>query len=186
MPRLALTEALALPSLTAPTAACPTAQGTVFLYAACARASPWLWLTPYAGHRAAEAVDAFIASGWNTAEVRSSRFEHVEVLGEHLLPPGTLQRCDPTYSSTYVGLLVSGSASAAGWGTAHRCARLSGEAAGCVRCLCLYQFDPRCLPACSLTHCSHTSPTHSPTLLTNPPVALCIPSALPAARGEHL
>ncbi len=45
-------------------------QGTVHLYAACARASPWLWLTPYAGHRAAEAVDAFIAAGWDSAEVR--------------------------------------------------------------------------------------------------------------------
>jgi hypothetical protein len=43
-------------------------QGTVHLYAACARASPWLWLTPYAGHRAAEAVDAFIAAGWDSAE----------------------------------------------------------------------------------------------------------------------
>ena len=35
-------------------------QDVVDLYAACARASPWLWLTPYAGHRFACAVDDMV------------------------------------------------------------------------------------------------------------------------------
>lgn len=38
-------------------------------YAACARASPWLWLTPYAGLSATAAVDGFIAGGWATGEL---------------------------------------------------------------------------------------------------------------------
>ncbi len=33
------------------------------LHCACARASPWLWLTPYFGHHCATVVDDFVTSG---------------------------------------------------------------------------------------------------------------------------
>ena len=38
-------------------------QDIVELHCACARASPWLWLTPYFGHRCAVVVDDFITAG---------------------------------------------------------------------------------------------------------------------------
>lgn len=44
-------------------------QDVVELEAACARASSWLWLTPYAGQRYASAVGVFVSSGWASAEV---------------------------------------------------------------------------------------------------------------------
>ncbi|KAL4436101.1 hypothetical protein ABPG77_005549 [Micractinium sp. CCAP 211/92] len=44
-------------------------EAAVDLYATCARSSPWLWLTPYFGHRCACAIDDFITQGWATGEL---------------------------------------------------------------------------------------------------------------------
>ncbi|KAI7837165.1 hypothetical protein COHA_008959 [Chlorella ohadii] len=44
-------------------------QDIVELHCACARASPWLWLTPYFGHRCAAVVDDFVTSGWSNGEL---------------------------------------------------------------------------------------------------------------------
>ncbi|KAL4422464.1 hypothetical protein ABPG75_008661 [Micractinium tetrahymenae] len=44
-------------------------EDMVDLYASCARSSPWLWLTPYLGHRCACAVDGFITQGWASGEL---------------------------------------------------------------------------------------------------------------------
>ncbi|EFN60139.1 expressed protein, partial [Chlorella variabilis] len=44
-------------------------EDVVELEAACARASSWLWLTPYAGQRYASAVGVFVSSGWASAEL---------------------------------------------------------------------------------------------------------------------
>lgn len=46
-----------------------TQELAVDLYASCARSSPWLWLTPYFGHRCACAVDDFVTQGWATGEL---------------------------------------------------------------------------------------------------------------------
>ena len=45
-------------------------QDVVELETACSRSSPWLWLTPYFGHRYACIVDGFISAGWRSGEVR--------------------------------------------------------------------------------------------------------------------
>ncbi|PSC74009.1 Glucose oxidase [Micractinium conductrix] len=44
-------------------------EDVVELETACSRSSPWLWLTPYFGHRYACIVDGFISAGWRSGEL---------------------------------------------------------------------------------------------------------------------
>jgi hypothetical protein len=50
----------------------PPPQDAAELESLCARASSWLWLTPYFGLRYAAAVEGFVAAGWRRTEVRGA------------------------------------------------------------------------------------------------------------------
>lgn len=143
----------------------PHMQDTVHLYAACARASPWLWLTPYAGHRAAEAVDAFITANWDSAEVGSCSTRVCE---------GACLKCCPRR------LMAS---SLPGWDTAEvrglggsmsGGVRLEGMAVGAAAC----QIVQVVVPPNRLLE-------RQPPQLVRPPLPACLPAHPPTETASH-